>query len=232
MGRAALFGATVYVAGAAASRYTAIAPVFASRYFSEAHDGVDRLGSAQLRGLPALKLRIATTHDVPELRALIARSARGLSTADYRPEQVEGALRGAFGVDSQLLADKTYFVVEENAKFVGCGGWSYRSTLFGSDARAGRDASQLDPKTQAAKIRAFFVDPANARRGIATLLLEHCEREARAHGFGQVELMATLPGAKLYGQRGYVGSPEMNFDLGDGESIQFIPMRKQLSAAP
>lgn len=173
-------------------------------------------------------LRKATLADVPALNALIARSARGLSAADYRAEQIEGALRGAFGVDTQLLADETYFVVEDAGQIVGCGGWSFRSTLFGGDARAGRDASTLDPKTQAAKIRAFFVDPAHARRGIGSLLLDRCEREARAHGYGCVELMATLPGVKLYAARGYVGDAQVRFDVGSGESIEFIPMHKSL----
>src|ERR1700761_7015510 len=117
-----------------------------------------------------LMLRKALPADVPQLRALIERSARGLSQDDYRPAQIEGALRGAFGVDSQLLQDETYFVVEDGGEFVGCGGWSYRSTLFGGDARAGRDAAMLDPKTQPAKIRAFFVDPRHARRGIGSML--------------------------------------------------------------
>jgi GNAT superfamily N-acetyltransferase len=173
-------------------------------------------------------LRKATLVDVPALRELIARSARGLSTADYRPAQIEGALRGAFGVDTQLLADQTYFVVEEAGHFIGCGGWSYRSTLFGGDARAGRDSSTLDPKTQPAKIRAFFVDPAHARRGIGSMLLTHCENQARAHGFSQVELMATLPGVKLYAARGYVGAEQVHFEVGSGETIEFIPMRKSI----
>jgi len=176
----------------------------------------------------AISLRTATAADIPQLEALIARSARGLGTQDYRPSQIEGALRGAFGVDTQLLADQTYFVAEDDGRFVGCGGWSFRSTLFGSDARSGRDSSMLDPRTQAAKIRAFFVDPANARRGIGTLLLERCEQEARDHGFSHVELMATLPGVKLYAARGYVGSPMVHFDVGAGETIEFIPMRKAL----
>ncbi len=173
-------------------------------------------------------LRKATPADIPALNELIARSARGLSTAEYRPAQIEGALRGAFGVDTQLLADGTYYVVEDGGQIVGCGGWSFRSTLFGSDARAGRDSSILNPTTEAAKIRAFFVDPGHARRGIGSLLLEHCEREARAHSYACVELMATLPGVKLYAARGYVGSPMVHFDLGSGESIEFIPMRKNL----
>ena len=176
----------------------------------------------------SIVLRLATHADVPALTGLIARSARGLSTQDYRPTQVEGALRGAFGVDTQLLDDGTYFIAEEQGAIVGCGGWSYRSTLFGGDARSGRDASALDPKTQAAKIRAFFVDPAQARRGIGTLLLERCESEARSRGFLRVELMATLPGVKLYAARGYVGNQQVTYDVGNGESIEFLPMSKAL----
>ncbi len=178
----------------------------------------------------AIIVRKATPADIPQIEALIARSARGLSAEDYRPSQIEGALRGAFGVDTQLLADQTYFIAEEAGRIVGCGGWSFRSTLFGSDARTGRDSSILDPRTQAAKIRAFFVDPADARRGIGTLLLEHCEDAARARGFSRVELMATLPGVKLYAARGYVGAPMVHFDVGLGESIEFIPMHKVLVA--
>jgi GNAT superfamily N-acetyltransferase len=177
-----------------------------------------------------LTLRKATTADIPALNALIARSARGLSTGDYSARQVEGALRGAFGVDSQLLTDETYFVVEELGEIVGCGGWSFRSTLFGGDARAGRDSSILDPKSQAAKIRAFFVDPGHARRGIGSLLLDHCENQARARGYAEVELMATLPGAKLYAARGYAAAPLVYFDVGSGQHIEFIPMRKPLVA--
>jgi len=175
-------------------------------------------------------LRKATHADIPRLNALIARSARGLSTADYSASQIEGALRGAFGVDSQLLTDETYFVVEDSGEMVGCGGWSFRSTLFGGDARAGRDSSILDPKTQAAKIRAFFVDPGHARRGIGSLLLDHCEDQARAYGYREAELMATLPGAKLYAVRGYAAAPRVHFDIGSGERIEFIPMRKLLIA--
>ena len=175
-----------------------------------------------------LVLRKAVIADIQQLQQLIARSARGLSTEEYRPAQVEGALRAAFGVDTQLLIDGTYFVVEEDGHIAGCGGWSFRSTLFGGDARSGRDSSTLDPATEAARIRAFFVDPAHARRGIGTWLLEHCESEARARGFACVELMATLPGVKLYSKRGYTGMPMVQFEVGEGERIEFIPMRKAL----
>src|SRR3954469_19444321 len=106
-----------------------------------------------------LTVRLATLADCGALTALIARSARELSKSDYRPEQVEGALQGAFGVDSQLIRDGTYFVVEDDAAedgpvIVGCGGWSFRRTLFGGDKRAQRDAAELDPRTEPAKIRA------------------------------------------------------------------------------
>jgi GNAT superfamily N-acetyltransferase len=176
----------------------------------------------------SVSLRKAGLADIPGLESLIARSARGLSAEDYRPAQVEGALRGAFGVDSQLLSDHTYFVAEDAGNMVGCGGWSFRSTLFGGDARVGRDSAMLDPLSQAAKIRAFFVDPSQARRGIGSMLLDRCEREAKDHGFSRVELMATLPGARLYAARGYVGADRVRYDVGMGESIEFIPMRKDL----
>jgi GNAT superfamily N-acetyltransferase len=176
----------------------------------------------------SITLRRALRADIPLLIALIERSARGLSALDYTESQVAGALRGAFGVDTQLVDDGTYFVAEEDGVLAGCGGWSFRATLFGSDARTDRDASMLDPHTHAAKIRAFFVDPAKARRGVGTLLLDRCETEARARGFSRVELMATLPGVRLYAARGYVGAQHVSYDLGNGEHIDFVPMSKEL----
>ena len=175
-----------------------------------------------------LTVRQATLADRGMLEELIARSARGLSTADYRPEQVEGALRGAFGVDSQLIVDGTYFVVEEAGVIVGCGGWSFRKTLFGGDARRERDAAELDPRTEAAKIRAFFVDPARARRGIGSMLLAKCEEEARSRGFSRVELMSTLPGIRLYAARGYAGVQQVTYEVSPGVVIEFLPMSKQI----
>jgi GNAT superfamily N-acetyltransferase len=106
------------------------------------------------------------------------------------------------------VRDGTYFVVEAEGRIVGCGGWSRRRTLFGGDAHVERDAAELDPRTDAAKIRAFFVDPAHARRGVGRMILEHCEAEARSCGFSRVELMATLPGVRLYAAHAYVpGTP-------------------------
>lgn len=174
-------------------------------------------------------LRKATMQDCEDLQRLIARSARELSAGDYRPEQVEGALRGAFGVDSQLIRDGTYFVVEgDDGSIAGCGGWSYRRTLFGSDSRAERDAGELDPRTDPAKIRAFFVDPEHARKGIGTLLLDKCESEARARGFSRVELMGTLPGVRLYAARGYVPAPMVHYEVAPGVVIEFVPMSKRI----
>jgi len=175
-----------------------------------------------------LTIRPATLADRGVLHDLIARSARGLSAADYRPEQVEGALQGAFGVDSQLIDDGTYFVVEEAGVIVGCGGWSFRKTLFGGDKRPERDAAELDPRTEPAKIRAFFVDPAHARRGIGTMLLEKCEAEARLRGFSRVELMSTLPGIRLYSARGYAGVQQVQYEVSPGVVIEFLPMSKRL----
>lgn len=176
------------------------------------------------------QLRAATRADQEALRHLIARSARELGAQDYRSEQIEGALRGAFGVDTQLIDDGTYFVVETAGKLVGCGGWSRRRTLFGGDAHRERDAAELDPRVDAAKIRAFFVDPDHARRGIGRALLERCESEARARGFRRFELMGTLPGVRLYRALGYRPGAMVHYPVADGVTIEFIPMSKEIEA--
>ena len=176
----------------------------------------------------SITLRRAARADIPLLAGLIERSAHALSAADYTEAQVAGALRGAFGVDTQLVDDGTYFVAEEGGVIAGCGGWSFRATLFGGDTRTDRDASMLDPRTHAAKIRAFFVEPIHARRGVGSLLLDRCETEAREQGFSRAELMATLPGVRLYAARGYVATQRVSYDLGNGEHIDFVPMSKAL----
>jgi GNAT superfamily N-acetyltransferase len=181
---------------------------------------------------PDVLIRRATFADIPVLEALIAASARGLSGEDYAPEQIEGALRGAFGVDTQLIRDGSYFLLESMGRPAGCGGWSRRRTLFGSDARAGRDAGELDPAVDAAKIRAFFIHPDFARRGLGTLLLDRCEREAMAYGFRKFELMATLPGVRLYSRRGYSGIDYVDWPMDDGISIRFLPMSKSAPPSP
>jgi GNAT superfamily N-acetyltransferase len=176
-------------------------------------------------------LRKATLDDLPILQQLIARSIRALGAGDYSQEQIEAALRGAFGVDSGLIRDETYFVaVSTTGEIVACGGWSRRRTLFGSDERADRDESDLDPRTDAAKIRAFFVDPAHARRGIGRALLERSETEAAKAGFRVFELMATLPGARLYEKFGYQAGEAVAYPLPGGLTIRFVPMTKRTTA--
>lgn len=175
------------------------------------------------------ELRQATPQDRETLEALIARSARQLGTQDYTAEQIESALRGAFGVDTQLIQDGTYFVMESEGRIVGCGGWSRRRTLFGGDSHAERSASELDPRVEPGKIRAFSVDPEYARKGIGTAILKRCEDDARSFGFSRLELMATLPGVRLYAQQGYVADPPIQYELAPGLNIEFVPMSKTLS---
>ena len=173
------------------------------------------------------RLRLATREDEPALRELIARSIRELGADDYTPEQIEAALTGAFGIDTSLIRDGTYFVVvSERGQIVGCGGWSRRRTLFGSDARAERDDAWLDPRSDRAKVRAFFIHPDHARRGLGRLILEHSEAEATRAGFAQFELMATLPGKRLYERCGYVPGSPVEHPLPGGMLITFVPMRK------
>jgi GNAT superfamily N-acetyltransferase len=174
------------------------------------------------------QLRKARRADRSNLERLIARSARVLGARHYRPEQIEAALHGAFGVDTQLIDDGTYFVVELERKIVGCGGWSYRRTLFGGDTYAQRDARELDPALDAAKIRAFFVDPDYARCGIGRALLERCEADARAHGFTRFELMGTLGGVALYQAHAYQPDEVLSYRLTADVNMEFVPMRKQI----
>lgn len=175
-------------------------------------------------------LRPATLDDRPELERLIARSARELSARDYTPEQIERALQGAFGVDTQLIRDGTYFVAERDGALIGCGGWSRRRTLFGGDAHATREPDELDPHTDAARIRAFFIDPTCARQGIGSAILRRCESEARSRGFRRFELMGTLPGVRMYEVEGYVAGPAIEYPLGNGLTIKFVPMSKTAPA--
>jgi GNAT superfamily N-acetyltransferase len=174
------------------------------------------------------QLRVATATDEPLLHDLIARSIRELGANDYTPAQIEAALLGAFGVDTQLIRDRTYFVIEsDDGEIVGCGGWSRRKTLFGSDTREVRDDSWLDPATDAARIRAFFIDARHARRGLGRMLLDRCEAEAARAGFTQFALMATLPGKRLYEACGYVGDAAIEHPLPGDLHITFVPMTKR-----
>ena len=180
-----------------------------------------------------IHIRPAVPADVPVLRQLIDASVRELQAQDYTSAQMEGALQTVFGVDSQLIADGTYLVAEallaEDARAViaGCGGWSKRKTLYGGDKWTGREDSLLDPLHDAAKIRAFFIHPAWARRGVGSLILEACEVAARSAGFTRYEMGATLTGAKLFGVKGYVPVRRIEIPLVNGESLPVIHMEKR-----
>jgi GNAT superfamily N-acetyltransferase len=175
------------------------------------------------------RFRRAMLDDVPQIEGLIELATRGLSKDDYSEEQIEAALGTALGVDSQLVRDGTYFVAETGACLVACGGWSSRKTLFGSDGRVGREPELLDPARDGARIRAFFVHPDWARRGLGRRLLELCEDEARANGFTSAELMATLPGERLYRRCGYVAESAIQHKLPRGTWIELVPMSKRFA---
>ncbi|MGA7752465.1 MAG: GNAT family N-acetyltransferase [Candidatus Sulfotelmatobacter sp.] len=177
-----------------------------------------------------VRIRKAIASDVPRLREIIEASVRGLQAADYSPPQIEGALQSVYGVDSQLIADGTYLVAEEMSDtepvIVACGGWSKHKTLYGGDQYAGREDSLLDPSRDAAKIRAFFVHPAWARRGIGSTILEACETAARAEGFTRLEMGATLSGVEFYRAKGYVEVENQAVPLGNGEALPIVKMAK------
>ena len=181
-----------------------------------------------------VSIRPARQADVVALQRLIEASVRGLQARDYSGEQIEAALSQVYGVDTALIDDGTYFAAEipaegaRRAKLVGCGGWSRRKTLFGGDQWHDHDELFLDPACDAAKIRAFFVHPEWARRGIGTLILEACERAATAAGFRRLEMAATLTGVKFYEARGYEGRERFDVQLADGRCIAVVRMEKAI----
>jgi N-acetylglutamate synthase-like GNAT family acetyltransferase len=188
-----------------------------------------------------IRIRQAVTADLPALRQLIEVSVRGLQAKDYTSVQMESALATVYGVDTQLIADGTYFVAEswpEDSKsrpekhpapiITGCGGWSKRKTLYGADHCAGRDDSLLDPRSDAAKIRAFFVHPAWARRGIGSIILDACERSAHDAGFTRLEMGATLTGVPFYRARGYSELERIEVSMKDGVCMPIVRMAKRV----
>jgi GNAT superfamily N-acetyltransferase len=182
-------------------------------------------------------IRLATTADIPALQTLIEISVRGLQQQDYSPSQIDASIGSAFGVDRQLIADQTYFVATPSGdpgKLVACGGWSFRTTMCGSDALCGahtsfaRDNTTLSPATGFAKIRAIFVHPAWARRGLGSLILAHCEAAAHAAGFTHFEMGSTLTGVPLYTLKGYRERSRSTLTLPNGEGLEIVVMDKSL----
>jgi len=175
-----------------------------------------------------VQIRLATPADIPALRALIKRSARGLSDGFYTTTEIDAALEYVFGVDSNLIADGTYFVAERAGAVAGCGGWSHRRTLYGGDQRPVGANDRLDPATDPARIRAFFIAPEAARRGLGRRILTLCEAAARQAGFRAFELMSTLPGVPFYAALGFQAVEEVADALPNGVTLRFIRMRRAL----
>ena len=176
------------------------------------------------------EVRAAADADVPTLRALIAASVRGLSVGYYTAEQAEAALVHVFGPDTQLIADGTYYVVEADEAglrtLVAAGGWSRRRTLYGGDQTKSGGDPLLDPATEPARIRAFFVHPAWARRGLGRRLFDHCHRAARDAGFRELTLVATLPGVPLYSALGFVEGERFAVPMADGLELPVVRMTR------
>jgi GNAT superfamily N-acetyltransferase len=178
-------------------------------------------------------IRLATHQDIPTLQKLIDQSVRMLQRADYSSEQLEAALGTAYGVDTQLIADRTYYAVEavpaaSEQVIVACGGWSMRKTLYGSDHGPYRDNTTLDPAKDAAKIRAFFVHPDWTRHGLATLILKTCEDVAYARGFRRFEMGASLTGVPMYAARGYAEIERIEVPLPNGLTLPVVRMGKTI----
>jgi GNAT superfamily N-acetyltransferase len=175
------------------------------------------------------RLRVATTADVAGIRELIDASVRGLQARDYSAAQIDAALATVFTVDSRLIADGTYFVAFDNGgELAGCGGWSFRKTLYGGDHQIEAiEPERLDPEVDAAKIRAIFVHPKFARQGLGSLILNAAERAAVAMGFRRFEMGSTLTGVALYRLQGYREMGRIAVPVGDGERILVVRMVKE-----
>ena len=175
-----------------------------------------------------MKLRVATSSDVPALRTLIDLSARALSADFYSPAQIEAAVTHVFGVDTQLIADGTYFLVEASDELVAAGGWSARRTLYGGDQMKAAADPLLDPSSEPARIRAFFVHPDWARHGLARKLYAACVEAARAAGFRRFELMATKPGEPFYAALGFTVEERVIVTLPGGVEVPFVRMSRAI----
>lgn len=181
---------------------------------------------------PDLRLRLARPEDMPTLSALMDRAIGDLLSAFLPPEGVKASYE-VMGLDTQLIADGTYFVVEDanssgQSAIAGCGGWSRRATLFGGDHSAGRDAALLDPATDAARVRAMYTHPDHTRKGVGRLVLDACEAAARAEGFSRVEMAATMGGEPLYRACGYEVIEPFDAATSSGYRVPLLRMGKAL----
>jgi len=185
-----------------------------------------------------MEVRLATASDVPAIAALIPVSARELSRGFYTDAQTEAAIRHIFGPDTRLIADGTYFVAVDGdgpatqgaagTAVAGCGGWSKRRTLYGGDQMKSAEDPLLDPAVDAARIRAFFVHPGYARRGVGRAILDACLAAARAAGFRRAELAATLPGVPFYRAFGFAEREALEAPMPGGPGLPVVRMERAL----
>jgi len=178
--------------------------------------------------MPALTHRLATRADIPAIAVLMERAIGALQSDFLSPDQIT-ASRLSMGLDTQLIEDRTYFVVEDAGQLAGCGGWSFRATLYGGNHSVSlRDGSVLDPATEAARIRAMYTDPEFTRRGVGRMILANCEAAAREAGFARAEMMATLAGEPLYRACGYETIARVERMNDTGVAVPGVRMGKAL----
>lgn len=158
------------------------------------------------------------------MRAIMDAAIVELQLGFITAEEIESS-KAIMGIDTQLIEDSTYYVVELAGAVAGCGGWSRRATLYGHDTTAGRDAHLLDPATEPARVRAMYTNPAFKRRGVGRLILETCEHAAAAEGFTRLSLMSTLSGEPLYASYGFVETERLEDDQG-GAPVPLVRMEK------
>ena len=177
--------------------------------------------------MAGLTSRLAGPGDLPALQAVMAAAIGELQKGFLSPAQIESS-RMIMGLDSQLVADRTYFIIEDGDQIAGCGGWSRRATLYGGDHTPGREPALLDPAKDAARVRAMYTHPDFARRGVGRLILELCEAAAKAEGFQRLELMGTMSGRPLYESYGFQPIEDIVDDRG-GEPVPLTRMGKAIA---
>jgi GNAT superfamily N-acetyltransferase len=173
-----------------------------------------------------LTSRLALSGDIRALRTLMAAAISELQKPFLDDDQIE-ASRAIMGLDTQLIDDGTYFIIEADGELAGCGGWSRRATLYGNDMSHGRNAALLDPTVDAARIRAMYTHPLHVRKGVGRMIISLCEDAARREGFATIELMSTMAGEPLYRACGYVACESVSDDSG-GAAVPLIRMTKKL----
>jgi GNAT superfamily N-acetyltransferase len=175
-----------------------------------------------------LTSRLATRDDLPAIHAVVEAAITELQKGFLDDAQVESS-RAIMGVDTELIDDGSYFVVESAGELAGCGGWSRRATLYGGTQTPGRDSALLDPASDPARVRAMYTNPAYARRGVGRLILSLCEAAAAAEGFTRLELMSTLSGEPLYTAYGFRPVERLEDDTG-GAPVPLVRMEKEVDA--